>query len=89
MVYSYVHLYCIIGIIVDWGTGNEEIILLDTSEGGETKSKYISPILRLYVVVLIIDHASRNVLLLMAGLRPRPWIAYPNTPLQAKTGLSN
>ena len=30
-----------IGMIVDWGTGNEEIILLDTSEGGETKSKYI------------------------------------------------
>ena len=23
-----------------WGTGSEEIILLDTSEGGETKSEY-------------------------------------------------
>ena len=66
--------------IVDWGTGNEEIILLDTSEGGETKSEYISSILRLYVVMLIlIDHASRNVLLLIAGLRPWPWFAYPNT----------
>ena len=76
-------------MIEGWGTGNEEIILLDTSEGGETKSEYISPILWLYVVVLIIDNASRNVLLLIAGLRPWPWIAYPNTPLQAKTGLSN
>ena len=79
---------CLIGIIEGWGTGSKEIIPLDTSEGGETKSEYIiSPILRLYVVVLIIDHASR--ILLIAGLRPRPWIAYPNTPLQAKTGLSN
>ena len=68
-----------IGIIEGWGTGSEEIILLDTSEGGETKGEYISPILWLYVVVLIIDHASRTILLLMAGLRPRPWIAYPNT----------
>ena len=76
-------------IVEGWRTGSEEIILLDTSEGGETKSKYISPILQLYVVVLIIDHASRNILLLIASLRPRPWIAYPNTPLQAKTDLSN
>ena len=40
---------------------SEEIIPLDTSGGGETKSEHIiSPILRLYVVVLIIDHASRD-----------------------------
>ena len=81
---------CLIGIIEGWGTGSKEIIPLDTSEGGETKSKYIiSPILWLYVVVLIIDHTSRDVLLLIASLRPQPWIAYPNAPLQAKTGLSN
>ena len=45
-----------------------------------------SPILRLYAVVLIIDHAS-----LLANSRPQTtaWIAYPNTPLQAKSGLSN
>ena len=40
---------------------SEEIIPLDTSGGGVTKSEHIiSPILRLYVVVLIIDHASRD-----------------------------
>ena len=68
-----------IGIIEGWGTGSKEIIPLDTSEGGETKSEYnISPILWLYVVVLIIDHISWNILLLIASLRPRPWIAYSN-----------
>ena len=80
----------IIGITEGWGTGSKEIIPLDTSEGGETKREYdISPILWLYVVVPIIDHTSRDILLLIASLRPWPWIAYPNTPLQAKTGLSN
>ena len=44
-----------------WGTDSEELISLETSEGGETKSKHIiSPILQLYVDVLIIDHASRD-----------------------------
>ena len=47
--------------IKGWETDSEELISLETSEGGETKSKHIiSPILQLYVDMLIIDHASRD-----------------------------
>ena len=36
--------------------------------------------------MLIIDHTSRNVLLLIAGLRPRPWVAYPNRVITSPSG---
>ena len=44
-----------------WGTDSEELISLDTSKRGETRSELIiSPMLWLYVDVLLIDHTSRN-----------------------------
>ena len=44
-----------------WETDSEVFISLDTSRGGETRSELIiSPILQLYVDVLLIDHALRN-----------------------------
>ena len=44
-----------------WETDSEELIPLDTSRGGETKSELIiSPILWLYVDVLLIDCASKD-----------------------------
>ena len=47
--------------IKGWETDSEVFISLDTSRRGETRSKLvISPILWLYVDVLLIDHTSRN-----------------------------
>ena len=56
---------CGLGAVVlenyGWGTDSEDIIPLDTSREEKQKRKYIiSPILWVYVVVLIIDHASRD-----------------------------
>ena len=62
--------------IKGWKTDSEELISLETSEGGETKSKHIiSPILQLYIDVLI---NQGTILLLISGLRLWAWIAYSN-----------